>query len=286
MTGFGKATGVFKNKKITIEIKSLNSKNLDLFVRMPHTYKSKEIGLRKFLGAQLDRGKVECNINIENNGDTSVASLNTDVIKSYYKQLSDLGSELGIKEENLLQTLVRMPDVFSSSEEELEDEEWLKIMDLAKEATHNLVEFRLQEGKLLTDEFNMRIDNIESSFLEVPKYEGIRIDSIKERIENNLEEFVGGAKVDKNRFEQELIFYIEKIDIAEEKLRLAGHLNYFREILGEPKSQGKKLGFIVQEIGREINTLGSKSYHADMQKLVVQMKDELEKIKEQILNTL
>ena len=286
MTGFGKATANFQNKKITIEIKSLNSKNLDLFVRIPHIYKSKEIELRKQISAGLDRGKVECIINIESSGETTSTTLNTAVLKSYYDQLKDFAQGLNIDQENMLQTLMRMPDVYTTNEEELDDEEWTVLLKLVEEAINNLNEFRTQEGNQLKEEFELRIKNIESAFNEVPKYEGIRIENIKERIENNLEEFIGFSKVDKNRFEQELIYYIEKIDIAEEKSRLSNHLNYFREILAQPKSQGKKLGFIVQEIGREINTLGSKSYHAEMQKLVVQMKDELEKIKEQILNTL
>ncbi|MFK8039662.1 MAG: YicC/YloC family endoribonuclease [Crocinitomicaceae bacterium] len=286
MTGFGKATANHSDKKITIEIKSLNSKNLDLFVRLPHIYKSKEIELRKLIGDQLDRGKVECNIQIESAGTSGSGQLNTEVIKNYYNQLSAISDDLNLPQTDLLQIIAKMPDVFTTADVELDQGEWNAVYDLAKSALVNLQEFRLQEGKVLNDEFLLRIQNIENAFNEVPNYESARIDDIKERIETNLEEFVGMAKVDKNRFEQELIYYIEKIDIAEEKTRLAGHLNYFREILAQPKSQGKKLGFIVQEIGREINTLGSKSYHAGMQKLVVQMKDELEKIKEQILNTL
>lgn len=286
MTGFGKATANHGNKKITIEIKSLNSKNLDLFVRIPHIYKSKEIGLRKLIGDQLDRGKVECSIQIESAGVGNTNQLNAEVIKNYYNQLSIISEDLNLPQTDILQIITKMPDVFTTSDDELDPEEWSAVYDLAKKALVNLQEFRLQEGQVLNDEFLLRIQNIENSFNEVPNYESARIDGIKERIETNLEEFVGLAKIDKNRFEQELIYYIEKIDIAEEKTRLAGHLNYFREILNQPKSQGKKLGFIVQEIGREINTLGSKSYHAEMQKLVVQMKDELEKIKEQILNTL
>jgi len=286
MTGFGKATTNFQNKKITIEIKSLNSKNLDLFVRIPHIYKSKEIELRKIISANLDRGKVECIINIESNGDQSTSSINLEVVKTYYKQIKSLSETLAIPEDNILSTLLRMPDVYSGGQEELDEGEWQEVMKLAETAIEGLMEFRTREGDQLKAEFEERINNIEAAFNEVPKYEELRIQTIKERIENNLEEFIGLSKVDKNRFEQELIYYIEKIDIAEEKSRLKNHLDYFKEILGQPKSQGKKLGFIVQEIGREINTLGSKSYHAEMQKLVVRMKDELEKIKEQILNTL
>ncbi len=286
MTGFGKATTNYQNKKITVEIKSLNSKNLDLFIRVPHQYKSKEIELRKLIGAGLDRGKVECIINIESTGDIATTKLNTEVMKSYLNQLKSFTNELNLGEGDILQTLMRMPDVYSTNVEEIDENEWETLLELTKEAIQHLNEFRGREGAQLKEEFELRINNIEKAFHKVPDYEDLRIEGIKERIENNLEEFIGVSKIDKNRFEQELIYYIEKIDIAEEKSRLSNHLNYFREILNQAKSQGKKLGFITQEIGREINTLGSKSYHAEMQKLVVQMKDELEKIKEQILNTL
>jgi uncharacterized protein (TIGR00255 family) len=286
MTGFGKATGTFKNKKITVEIKSLNSKNLDLYIRMLPQYKEHEISLRKYIAEQLDRGKIECNINVETNGESKSYSINKELAGRYYSQIVDLGHHLEIKTDDVMATILKMPDIFSSETEEEDPEEWNYIFSLVKEATKNHLEFRGQEGSGLYDEFKTRITNISNAFEQVPQYEKARIDSIKSRIENNLEEFVGGAKVDKNRFEQELIYYIEKIDIAEEKQRLGKHLEYFIEIMDAPKSQGKKLGFISQEIGREINTLGSKSYHPEMQKLVVEMKDELEKIKEQVLNTL
>lgn len=286
MTGFGKASGTFSNKKITVEIKSLNSKNLDLFVRMPTIYRQNEIELRKLLGKRLDRGKVECNINVELIGDTTSQKLNQKLIGSYYQQLSSIADQLNLPKENLLATLVKMPDVFATESEELDAEEWNFIVSILDQAITEHIAFRTAEGQLLADEFSLRIANIQQAFDEVPQYEKVRVDGIKSRIENNLEEFVGISKIDKNRFEQELIYYLEKFDISEEKHRLGNHLTYFIETLNKPVSQGKKLGFISQEIGREINTLGSKSYHAEMQKLVVGMKDELEKIKEQILNTL
>lgn len=286
MTGFGKATGTFSNKKITVEIKSLNSKNLDLFIRMPNNYRQNEIELRKIIGQALDRGKVECTINVELIGDQSVQRLNKKLIKSYYTQLSEIAEELNLSRENLLTTLVRMPDVFAAESEDLDENEWEFILKIVEEAVNEHVAFRNEEGKRLADEFTLRINNIQTAFEQVPAFETNRVNSIKERIENNLEEFVGNAKIDKNRFEQELIYYLEKFDISEEKQRLAQHLTYFLETLNETTSQGKKLGFICQEIGREINTLGSKSYDSEMQKLVVGMKDELEKIKEQVLNTL
>ena len=286
MTGFGKATGTYQNKKITVEIKSLNSKNLDLYVRMLPQYKEHEIDLRKYIGNQLDRGKIECNINVETNGESKSYNINKELAGRYYSEIVDLGGYLEIPTTDVMATLLKMPDIFSSESEEADENEWVFIFDLVKEAVQKHIEFRNDEGSALYDEFKTRITNINNAFLQVPKYEKARIEDIKNRIESNLEEFASGTKVDKNRFEQVLIYYIEKIDIAEEKQRLAKHLEYFLEIMDQPKSQGKKLGFISQEIGREINTLGSKAYHSEMQKLVVEMKDELEKIKEQVLNTL
>jgi len=286
MTGFGKATGQFQNKKITIELKSLNSKNLDIYARIPSEYKQFEIELRKIIGANLDRGKVECTINIESNGALNDGLLNKDLIKSYYQQTKQIADDLNLSIEKMLPTLMKMPDVFSTPQIEVSKDEWNTFKTILVEAIKNINNFRLKEGSFLQKEFTDRVQAIQNAFNQVPKFEKERIKSIKTRIENNLNEFVGGDKVDKNRFEQELIYYIEKIDIAEEKHRLQNNLDFFIETLNEDKSQGKKLGFIVQEIGREINTLGSKSYHSDMQKLVVEMKDELEKIKEQILNTL
>jgi len=286
MTGYGKASGTYENKKITVEVKSLNSKNLDLYVRMLPIYKQKEIELRKYIANQLDRGKIECNINVEANGENKSYTINKELAGKYYAEIVDLGSYLELNSTDVLNTILKMPDIFSSSAAEFDENEWKFVWGLLEEAVAKQIEFRSEEGRALQEELQMRIDNIQTAFDEVPNYETSRIDGIRNRIESNLEEFVGGAKVDKNRFEQELIYYLEKIDIAEEKQRLGKHLTYFSEVMNEPKSQGKKLGFISQEIGREINTLGSKSYHPEMQKLVVQMKDELEKIKEQVLNTL
>lgn len=286
MTGFGKATGTYANKKITVEIKSLNSKNLDLFIRMPNLYRQNEIDIRKMIGKSLDRGKVECVINVELIGNETSQKINKQLIRSYHHQLSELAAELNLNTTDLLSTLIKMPDVFTTESEELDADEWHFICSVIEEAIAAHIDFREEEGRQLTEEFRLRIGKIKEAFDLLPSYEEGRIQSIRERIENNLEEFVGQAKIDKNRFEQELIFYVEKFDITEEKHRLENHLSYFLDTLNEEVSQGKKLGFITQEIGREINTLGSKSYQADLQKLVVRMKDELEKIKEQILNTL
>jgi uncharacterized protein (TIGR00255 family) len=286
MTGFGKASGNYGAKKITVEIKSLNSKGCDLFVRMPSVYKEKELDLRKRLTETLDRGKIDCFVTVENNGDSSANIFNRELMRDYAKNLKEISEELKIPMEDPMSILMRLPDVLSTQHEEFDEAEWKFIHGLIEEALKKHIQFRNDEGAGLTKEFESRIGKIKSLLNEVPKYESSRMEGIKSRIETNLEEFVGGAKVDKNRFEQELIYYIEKIDISEEKLRLGQHLDYFIETMNQPTSQGRKLGFITQEIGREINTLGSKSYHAEMQKLVVHMKDELEKMKEQILNTL
>lgn len=284
MTGFGKASGSFKSKKITVEIKSLNSKSCDLFLRLPSRYKEKEIDLRKHITEVLDRGKIDCSIAIENTTEEAGNIINKELVKGYYKNLKQLSEEMGVTMADPMSIVLRMPDVYANQTEEFDEEEWNAISTLVEEALSKHVEFRDSEGRGLMEEFGNRIGEIKRLLSEVPKFETGRIESIKSRIESNLEEFVGGAKVDKNRFEQELIYYIEKIDIAEEKHRLAQHLDYFVETMNAATSQGRKLGFITQEIGREINTLGSKSYHQEMQKLVVNMKDELEKIKEQILN--
>lgn len=287
MTGYGKASRDFNNKKITIEVRSLNSKNLDLNMRMPSVYRELELDLRKSIGKSLDRGKVDCSISVDQNGgaDKNV-SINQDLAKEYFSQLSQVADSLGQPKEDLLPMVMRMPEIYTTSQEELSDDEKTVISELLSEALANLNDFRGQEGQQLSQEFESRIDTIASLLNEVPKFEEERIPLVKERINKNLEDIQAKDNFDKNRFEQELIYYIEKYDISEEKMRLANHLNYFKETIQLPKSNGKKLGFISQEIGREINTLGSKSYHTELQKIVVQMKDELEKIKEQILNTL
>ena len=286
MTGFGKASGTFENKNIRVEIKSLNSKSLDLHVRMPHSYKEREIDLRKKIGAALNRGKIECNILVESEGNEKTNVLNKEVVKAYYEEIRGIETELGIESSDTLQNILKLPDVFSAPMEEMNEEEWAKIDSLVDEAHKNLKDFRGEEGRALVEEFTARINGIDKLLGDIPAYEDERIVNIKTIIEGNIQEFMSSTNVDKNRLEQELIYYIEKIDISEEKQRLAKHLSYFIETLNTPDSNGKKLGFISQEIGREINTLGSKSYHSEMQKCVVQMKDELEKIKEQVLNTL
>jgi uncharacterized protein (TIGR00255 family) len=284
MTGFGKATGTFHSKKISIEVRSLNSKSLDLNVRLTSHYRELEPSIRNLVAELLDRGKIDVNINLDSTGDTKNYTINKDLAKAYYQDLKEVNGMIGEHSQDYLSMILRMPDIYINERDELTDEEKEWVMGLVKEACHNLNEFRRQEGIALEKEFTDRIEDIRSLLNEVPKYESERAETIRERIRKGLEELDSGNH-DDNRLEQEMIFYIEKLDISEEKMRLANHLDYYLETMRLPLS-GKKLGFISQEIGREINTLGSKSNHAEMQKLVVDMKDNLEKIKEQVLNTL
>lgn len=284
MTGFGKATGNFQSKKVSIEIRSLNSKSLDLNVRMAPIYRELEPAIRNLVSELLDRGKIDVNINLDSTGDVKNFTINKDLAKAYYSDLLAVNEAIGEKSEDYLAMILRMPDIYINEREEITVDEKNWVMSLAKDACDSLNEFRRQEGQALETEFTERIEDIRRLLNEVPKYENERIDTIRERIRKGLEE-LETKQHDDNRLEQEMIFYLEKLDVSEEKMRLANHLDYYLETMQLPMS-GKKLGFISQEIGREINTLGSKSNHAEMQKLVVDMKDNLEKIKEQILNTL
>ncbi len=284
MTGYGKATAAYLGKRVSVEVKSLNSKSLDLNVRYAPIYKELEGNIRSIIGENLDRGKVDVTINIDGTGDAKNYTVNQDLAKAYYKDLKTVNDAIGETSEDYLSMILRMPDIYINEKEELLTEEKDWILGLVKEATDQLNVFRRQEGIALEKEFTERIEDIRRLLLEVPKYENERIDTIRERMRKALEE-LESKSYDGNRFEQEMIFYIEKLDVSEEKMRLMNHLDYFLETMVLP-SGGKKLGFISQEIGREINTLGSKSNHAEMQKLVVDMKDNLEKVKEQILNTL
>lgn len=284
MTGFGKATGNFQSKKITVEIRSLNSKSMDLNTRIPSQYKEIDGQIRKKLSTGLGRGKVDISINVEAIGETSPVSINKELAKTYYKELKSLNDELGETTEDYLSLILKMPEVYSHSKEDLTDDEKDMVIQVVSEAVDNINDFRRKEGEDLEREFTGRIEDIRSFLGEVPKYENERIEIIRERMKKGLEDIQSGT-YDDNRLEQEMIFYIEKLDVAEEKMRLSNHLDYFLETM-KTEQAGKKLGFIGQEIGREINTLGSKSNHAEMQKLVIGMKDNLEKIKEQVLNTL
>jgi uncharacterized protein (TIGR00255 family) len=284
MTGYGKATGNYEGKKVSVEVKSLNSKSMDLYVRTAPFYREKELEIRQQVTALLDRGKVEVNVNIESTGATKSVEINKDLALAYYQDLKQTNDLLGEKSVDYLSLIVKMPDIFMQAKEEITAEENAFLTNLVAQACQQLNNFRRQEGEALEKEFTERINEIKTLLADVPKYENLRIEIIRERMRKGLED-MDNPNMDENRFQQELIFYIEKLDITEEKMRLSNHLDYFLETMVLP-SAGKKLGFITQEIGREINTLGSKSYHVELQKMVVDMKDSLEKIKEQVLNTL
>lgn len=286
MTGFGKVTAELPSKKVTVEIKSLNSKQFDLGVRIPPAYREKEIGLRNELLQALVRGKVDFLICIETAGKDAAAKINLPVLEGYLEQIKAISNNLHLAEpSDWFQALFRLPDVVKTDVTELDEAEWTTIHATVGEAIRHLTDFRKQEGVMLQNLFEVKIANIRALLAKIDLYESERLEKIKGRILENLKH-IDDVEYDKNRFEQELIYYIEKLDINEEKSRLANHLEYFDDTLRQEHAQGKKLGFIVQEIGREINTLGSKSYHVEMQKIVVQMKDELEQIKEQVLNVL
>ena len=286
MTGYGKTVVAYKGKKINVEIKSLNSKQLDLTTRIAPLYREKEMEIRQMIAEQLQRGKVEFAIWIEKDAATEGVPVNTTLMDSYYRQLEAFAKEHQLSGIDWMQALVRMPDVLTKTEVEvLEEEEWLVARQGVSEAIQHLVDFRTQEGAALEKKFAEKINNIEQLLASIEPYEKARVEKIRGRIVDGLKQ-IPGAEYDKNRLEQELIYYIEKLDISEEKQRLTNHLKYFRETMADAAGQGKKLGFIAQEMGREINTTGSKSNQAEMQNIVVMMKDELEQIKEQVLNAL
>ena len=286
MTGYGKTVVTYKGKKINVEIKSLNSKQLDLTTRIAPLYREKEMEIRQMIAEQLQRGKVEFAIWIEKDAATEGATVNTTLMDSYYRQLEGFAMDHNLSGIDWMQTLVRMPDVLTKTEVEvLEEDEWVAARQGVREAIQHLVDFRTQEGAALEKKFAEKIDNIERLMLSIEPYEKARVEKIRSRIIDGLKQ-IPGAEYDRNRLEQELIYYIEKLDISEEKQRLTNHLKYFRETMADAAGQGKKLGFIAQEMGREINTTGSKSNQAEMQNIVVMMKDELEQIKEQVLNAL
>lgn len=287
MTGYGKATQNINDKKVFVEIKSLNSKHLDLNLRIPSFYKEKELLIRNGLTKTITRGKVDLSLYVELPESSKSLKLNPEIVKTYFNDLKSLATDLEINmDKELLQLAVKMPDTMSSEKEDLDETEWKLIDGVIKEAVANFTSFREQEGTVLYTDIKSRIDNIAQLLKEVEPFETKRVNTIKDRITKNIDDHFSSVQKDNNRFEQELIYYMEKLDITEEKVRLKGHLDYFMEVMNNETNQGKKLGFIGQEIGREVNTLGSKANQQDMQKIVVQMKDELEKLKEQILNTL
>ena len=281
MTGFGRSEGVFEGKKLTIDVKSLNSKSFDLNIKMPLRYKEKEFEIRKMLNDRILRGKVDCYINIESLDHSSDVNINHDLVTTYIDELKKIAGDGPDFE--YLKMAIRMPDVISSKADVLSEDEWIFLIEILNESLTKFENFRTTEGVILQDELERNIRKIETFLSQVEPYEDVRMDSVKERYRKSLNEF---DQIDETRFYQEMAYYTEKLDIAEEKVRLTQHLKYYQEVMINENFNGKKLGFISQEIGREINTLGSKANHAEIQKLVVMMKDDLEKIKEQTLNVL
>lgn len=286
MTGYGKSVVEIADKKITVEIKSLNSKQLDLSIKSPSTYREYESWIRAEVSKQLNRGKVDVYITAETLAESTTYKINRDIFKSYYQQLSELAEEIGFSMEQgeNVQAILKMPEVMKSESNEISEDEVYGVKNAVNKAIECIIEFRKQEGAVLIADLLNRIETIRALSKQVEPFENERVATIKKRLTENLASL--SVQFDNNRLEQELIFYFEKLDITEEKVRLNNHLNYFREVVDNEDFPGRKLGFIAQEIGREINTLGSKANHSDIQKIVVQMKDELEKIKEQLLNLL
>ena len=282
MTGYGKVVLELTAKTVRIEIKSLNSKSLDLNVRMPNDYRPKELELRKIIGSRLKRGKIDVSFYVDIEKAKNPTKINTSIVKNYMDQLSNISG--GGPNLDLLKMAIKMPDSISAEKEEIDEQEWSLIISGAEDALNKIENYRKDEGKALYSDFSNRLNNIKSLLKKAVEIDPERIKKVRERLTKSVLELK--EKIDQNRFEQELIYYIEKLDINEEKIRLDNHLDYFFKTLNQNQSNGKKLGFIAQEIGREINTIGSKANYAPMQKIVVQMKDELEKIKEQLLNVL
>jgi uncharacterized protein (TIGR00255 family) len=287
MTGFGKSTCEYGNKKIVVEVKSLNSKQLDLSTRISGLYREKDIEIRTELSQQLERGKIDFALYVDNSGKESISQINQSVLVAYYEQIKQISDNLKIEvPANWFDILLRLPDALKTDTVEMDENEWKEIKIAINQAIEQLKVFRTQEGKSLENVFVTKINRIAELLEQIAPFEGERVEKIKAKLEENLQTISDKISYDKNRLEQELIFYIEKLDVNEEKVRLKTHLDYFIETMNHEKSPGKKLGFIAQEIGREVNTLGSKSNHSEMQKIVVLMKDELEQIKEQVLNVL
>lgn len=287
MTGYGKAECALQNKNLVIEIRSLNSKQMDTGTRLPGLYREKELEIRQMIAAALERGKVECTFMLELNGEEGTVVINEPVVKNYYNQLYRISGELGLHASiDLLNMAMRLPDAIRTEKAELDEEEWTAVRSALLGALKQVNRFREDEGKALGKDLKERVQSISEKLAQIEPFEADRMRQIRDRIGNNLAAFLTKDEVDGNRFEQELIYYLEKLDISEEKVRLAKHCSYFLETMAEDRAVGKKLGFISQEMGREINTLGSKANHTNIQKLVVEMKDELERIKEQILNIL
>ncbi|MFM9825769.1 YicC/YloC family endoribonuclease [Flavobacterium sp.] len=282
MTGFGKASLQLPTKKITVEVKSLNSKGLDVSVRMPSSYREMELGLRNQIALKLERGKIDFSVFIESTAEQTSTKVNVPIVKAYINQLREVYADAD--ETELMKMAIRMPDTLKTEREEIDENDWSEIQKVIEEALNYIGNFRRDEGTSLEKEFQLRIGNIRQYMNEALALDSERVQAIKDRLQTAISELQ--VNVDENRFEQELIYYLEKLDITEEKVRLTNHLDYFLETINGTEANGRKLGFITQEMGREINTMGSKANHSQMQKLVVMMKDELEKIKEQVLNVL
>ena len=286
MNGYGKAEGIIGNKKITIQLRSLNSKQADVSVKVPSTFKDQELVFRKEIANQLQRGKIEMYLSYESNEKDNSYEVDEEVFQRYYNQLSLLNGKFKLDNSNLTATILKMPEILKAREETINENDNVALLELLQQALSDINTFRADEGKTLETDLTEHVNQIDGLLTEALKYEDERTATVRARILSNLEDSQQQDKVDMDRFEQEMIFYMEKYDISEEKVRLKAHCDYFKKTMSEAEGQGKKLGFISQEIGREVNTLGSKSNHAQMQKLVVQMKDQLEKIKEQVLNVL
>lgn len=287
MTGFGREEAAIGNYQIIAEIKSLNGKQSDINTRLAPALRPYEHEIRSLINIQLQRGTIDVTISVKQDGVSKPMSINTQLAKSYYKGMQEIASELGLPQEHILSTLMAMPEIVSPDQELLKEEDWKAMKEVIARSVNNLRQHRQTEGSSLAQDLENCISNIEKSLQEILPFEPLRIERLRSKINTSMEEWVAAANIDKNRLEQELIYYIEKIDFSEEKIRLTQHCNYFREILSnEEEVKGKKLGFILQEVGREINTLGSKANDADIQKIIVGMKDQLEKAKEQVLNVL
>jgi len=286
MTGFGNAKIEIKNKIFNIQIKSLNSKQLDISLKIPQDYFDKENYIRNIIAKKLTRGKIILNLQVENNSALNNTSINKEIIYNYIEQIKEIEKETGIKEQNILQTVFKLPNVFYTEESETIEKEWLQIEKLINKAINELQNFRTQEGKAMQNDITKHIKSIEQLLNKISDFEQNRIKNIKHRIQNSLKEYLSNENIDKERFEQEIIYFLEKLDITEEKIRLKNHCNFFIQTTKNKTPVGKKLNFIAQEIGREINTIGSKANDMNIQKIVVEMKDELEKVKEQLLNIL
>jgi len=286
MTGFGKASGEVGLKTVNVDIRSLNSKQFDINLRLPSQFREKEAEIRLDVIKALERGKIDVHVSINQDTNVVAGKINTELAKQYYYSLKKLADDLGEKPDDYFSLLMKMPDIFSQGDERIDDAEWTSLRDLIAKALRNADQFRLDEGEALKNDLAKRVQFIDKQLENLLQYEGERITSIRTRLKQKLNEWVGSDKIDENRLEQELVFYIEKLDISEERTRLEQHCSYFISTMNEPANTGKKLAFISQEMGREINTIGSKANHVEIQRVVVLMKDELEKIKEQLNNVL